>query len=175
MKSSVNGHPSLLLDFGKELQGGLQLVTGMPGSQKPVNIRIRFGESRERSHEYYRLYVGLPTIMLCAILPYLLPWLGVAEVGNTGFRFVRIDLLDPASELQLKEVRAIFTARDIPYKGSFSCNDEQLNKIWPYRCLYGAPQHAGISVGTVLSATVWYGWADMHSGGDDYQHGFWVQ
>ena len=129
MKSSVNGHPSLLLDFGKELQGGLQLVTGMPGSQKPVNIRIRFGESVSEAMSTTGIR-GATNDHAMRDFTLSLPWLGVAEVGNTGFRFVRIDLLDPASELQLKEVRAIFTARDIPYKGSFSCNDEQLNKIW---------------------------------------------
>lgn len=129
MKSSVNGHPSVLLDFGKELQGGLQLVTGMPGSQKPVNIRIRFGESVSEAMSTTGKS-GATNDHAMRDFTLSLPWLGVAEVGNTGFRFVRIDLLDPASELQLKEVRAIFTARDIPYKGSFICNDEQLNKIW---------------------------------------------
>ena len=59
-----------------------------------------------------------------------LPWLGVLEVGNTGFRFVRIDLVDDSAELCLKEIRAISTFRDIPYRGSFRCNDERLNEIW---------------------------------------------
>ncbi|MEG1886472.1 MAG: alpha-L-rhamnosidase, partial [Alistipes sp.] len=58
-----------------------------------------------------------------------LPWLGVTEVGNSGFRFVRIDLLD-ATELQLKELRAVSTFRDSPYKGTFRCSDERLNAIW---------------------------------------------
>jgi len=58
------------------------------------------------------------------------PWLGVLEIGNTGFRFVRIDLVDDNSELLLKEVRAIFVYRDIPYLGSFKSSDERLNKIW---------------------------------------------
>ena len=107
----------------------MQLVTGMPGSQKPVNIRIRFGESVSEAMSTTGIR-GATNDHAMRDFTLSLPWLGVAEVGNTGFRFVRIDLLDPASELQLKEVRAIFTARDIPYKGSFSCNDEQLNKIW---------------------------------------------
>ena len=51
-------------------------------------------------------------------------------MGNSGFRFVRIDLLDDSVELQLKEVRAIATFRDVPYKGSFRCNDDKLNRIW---------------------------------------------
>ena len=30
MSSTDQSHPAILLDFGRELQGGLQLVTGMP-------------------------------------------------------------------------------------------------------------------------------------------------
>ncbi len=52
------------------------------------------------------------------------------EIGNSGFRFVRIDLLEDNTELHLKEVRAIFTYRDIPYLGSFHCSDSLLNNIW---------------------------------------------
>src|SRR5690606_10460745 len=60
----------------------------------------------------------------------LLPWLGKIQLGETGFRFVRIILEDEDAELQLKEVRAIFTYRDIPYLGSFKCDDDRLNEIW---------------------------------------------
>src|SRR5690606_31667759 len=59
-----------------------------------------------------------------------LPWLGKNQTGESGFRFLRIDFLDPDAELQLKEVRAIFTYRDIPYVGTFKSSDERLNKIW---------------------------------------------
>ena len=45
LKSTDKLHPAILLDFGKELQGGLQLVSGMPSSHNPIKIRIRFGES----------------------------------------------------------------------------------------------------------------------------------
>jgi hypothetical protein len=58
------------------------------------------------------------------------PWLGTLEVGNSGFRFVRIDLIDPGASLSLKFVRAIFLYRDLPYLGSFKSNDARLNKIW---------------------------------------------
>ena len=59
----------------------------------------------------------------------ILPWLGRLEIGETGFRFVRIDLVDPNTNLEIKEINAIFRYRDIPYLGSFTCNDERLNKI----------------------------------------------
>ena len=59
-----------------------------------------------------------------------LPWLGRLEVGNSGFRFVNIQLLDPDIKLEIKEVSAIFTFRDLPYLGSFECSDERLSQIW---------------------------------------------
>ena len=127
--SNETEYPSILLDFGRELQGGIQIITGQ-GRNRPVNVRIRFGESvseamcdidgengASNDHAMRDFVIGIP-------------WLGVIEVGNSGFRFVRIDLLDKNVELQLKEVRAIFTHRDIPFEGSFRCNDERLNKIW---------------------------------------------
>lgn len=45
LSSTDRQHPAILLDFGKELQGGLQIVTGMPASHEPVAVRIRLGES----------------------------------------------------------------------------------------------------------------------------------
>lgn len=59
-----------------------------------------------------------------------LPWLRRLEVGNSGFRFVRIDLVDLETQIEIKEISAIFSYRDIPYLGSFTCNDERLNQIW---------------------------------------------
>jgi hypothetical protein len=59
-----------------------------------------------------------------------LPWLGSLEIGNSGFRFVRIDLVNWNTVLVLKDLNAAFVYRDIPYLGSFRCNDERLNQIW---------------------------------------------
>ena len=59
-----------------------------------------------------------------------LHWLGTIEIGNSGFRFAKIELLDQKRELKLKDVRAIAVQRDITWLGSFKSNDERLNKIW---------------------------------------------
>lgn len=130
MRSTDARHPALLLDFGKEIQGGIQLVTGMSASQKPVRIRVRFGESVSEAMCEIDGKNGATNDHAVRDFQLSLPWLGVAEVGNSGFRFVRIDLPDDSVELQLKEIRAIATYRDIPYKGSFRCSDERLNQIW---------------------------------------------
>lgn len=130
MTSTDKQHPAILLDFGKELQGGLQIVTGMPASHEPIAIRVRFGESVSEAMCEIDGVNGATNDHAMRDFTIRLPWLGVMEVGNSGFRFVRIDLLDDSADLHLKEVRAISTFRDIPYKGSFRCNDERLNKIW---------------------------------------------
>ncbi len=119
----------VVLDFGAEIHGGIEIITTI-NNQKPAgHVRIRFGESVSETMSE----VGIDGATNDhAIRDFIvqLPWLGRLEVGNTGFRFVRIDLLGDSTEIELKEVNAIFRYRDIPYLGSFSCNDERLNKIW---------------------------------------------
>lgn len=130
LKSTLTSHPALLLDFGTELHGGLQLVTGMFPSHRPVRVRVRFGESVSEAMSDIEPEHNATNDHAMRDETVQLPWLGKQEIGNTGFRFVRIDLADDTAELQLKEVRAIFTYRDIPYLGSFHCSDTLLDKIW---------------------------------------------
>jgi hypothetical protein len=130
LKSTASEHPAVLFDFGKELHGGLQLVTGMYKSGKPVKLRIRFGESVSEAMSDIEPSKNATNDHAIRDMIVEVPWLGKLEVGNTGFRFVRVDLIDDDKELQLKEVRAIFVYRDLPYLGSFHCSDELLNKIW---------------------------------------------
>lgn len=130
MNSTNGAKPAILLDFGKELHGGLQLVTALWKTNKPIKVRIRFGESASEAMSNIDSIKGATNDHAIRDFEVLLPWLGKLEIGNTGFRFLRIDLLDQNTELLLKEVRAIFTYRDIPYLGSFKCNDELINKIW---------------------------------------------
>ncbi len=121
---------SILLDFGKELHGGLEIVTGMWPGDKPINVRIRFGESVSEARAELGGPNGATNDHAIRDWEIKLPWLGKIEIGNTGFRFVRIDLLDNDITLHLREVNAISIMRDIPYIGSFKSNDERLNKIW---------------------------------------------
>ena len=130
LKSDETTRPGILLDFGRELHGGLQLVTGIMKSKIPAKVRIRFGESVSEAMADIDTLSGATNDH--AIRDYIvdLPWLGEINLGNTGFRFVRIDLVAPNTTLLVKEARAIFVYRDIPYLGSFHSNDERLNQIW---------------------------------------------
>ncbi len=85
------------------------------------------------------------------------PWLGSVEVGNSGFRFARIDLVDLERTVLLKEVQAILAYRDILYLGSFRCSDERLNRIWQtgaYTVYSGNMQHY---LWDGIAATGWSG------------------
>ena len=130
MHNDDKGKAGILLDFGRELHGGLQLITDRSRGGKPVRVRIRFGESASEAMSNVDTIHGATNDHAMRDFIISLPWLGKLEVGNTGFRFVRIDLVDDNAELKLKEARAIFVFRDIPYLGSFKCSDTLLNKIW---------------------------------------------
>lgn len=129
IKSGTNGRASFLLDFGRELQGGIQMVTGR-SSKKEVKVRVRFGESASEAMCDITPENGATNDHAIRDFQLVLPWLGAAEIGNSGFRFVRIDLEEPNVELNLKELRATFGYRDIPYLGSFKSDNERLNDIW---------------------------------------------
>ena len=129
IKNGATGKASFLLDFGRELQGGIQMVTGR-SSQKEVKVRVRFGESVSEAMCDITPENGATNDHAIRDFHLTLPWLGVAEIGNSGFRFVRIDLEEPNVELCLKELRATFGYRDIPYLGSFKSDNERLNDIW---------------------------------------------
>ena len=130
VKSTSTEHPAILLDFGRELHGGLQIVTGMPADHSPVRLRIRFGESASEAMCDIDGKNGATNDHAIRDFEIVVPWLGKIEVGNSGFRFARIDLVDDNRELHLKEVRAISIMRDLTYRGTFECNDERLNQIW---------------------------------------------
>lgn len=134
MVSTENEVASILLDYGKEIHGGLQLVLGGSTRREPSLVRIRFGESVGECNSQTRNYewgVGYATDDHAKRdITMEIPRDGLIEIGNTGFRFVRIDLLQKNTTIHIKEARAILRYRDIPYLGSFKSNDERLNKIW---------------------------------------------
>ncbi len=130
IKSDKDHKAYIILDFGTEIHGGLQLVTGHMKNKNPVQVRIRFGESVSETLADIDTSSGAMNDHAMRDFRLDLPWLGEIEIGNSGFRFVRIDLLSKDVDLLLKEIRAVFVYRDIPYLGSFKSNDERLNKIW---------------------------------------------
>jgi hypothetical protein len=122
---------SIIFDFGKEIHGGVQIITSFLPNKLGQKVRLRFGESlSETISDVIPEEFAATNEHAMRDFEITLPWLGKMDIGNTGFRFVRLDLLGDSAQLNLKEVNAISIYRDIPYLGSFKSNDELLNQIW---------------------------------------------
>ncbi|WP_370479752.1 alpha-L-rhamnosidase-related protein [Tamlana flava] len=125
---SISNH-GIILDFGREIQGGIEIVAPRGNMNPAGTLRIRFGESvAEVMSDVGEK--GATNDHAIRDFEILVPKLGRINVGESGFRFVRIDLVNPNSRVFIKEISAVFRYRDIPYKGSFKCNDQRLNDIW---------------------------------------------
>lgn len=119
----------IVIDFGVEITGSIELFTPMTKEKLMPSVRIRFGESvAETMAEIGERGAQNDHALRDQVVK--LPWLGKTTVGPSGFRFVRIDNVDASIPVELSQVRAILTLRDVPYIGSFKCDDERLNQIW---------------------------------------------
>ena len=117
-----------VLDFGREIHGGLQIVT-IGGDRNP-KIRLRFGESvAETFSDAPSGAKGAGNDHALRDFELTLPIMGSIEVGNTGFRFLRFDLLT-SGELAINSIRAVSLMRPMKRLGSFRCSDERLNRIF---------------------------------------------
>lgn len=122
----TEGNAYLILDFGKELSGGVRILTrDTIGNKK---IRLRFGESvseccadlgednATNDHALRDFYVELTD------------WSDMM-FGNTGFRFVRIDTA-PESVIRFQAIVAATNIDSREQIGRFECDDPLLNEIW---------------------------------------------
>lgn len=130
MKSTKRKKASILLDYGQEIHGGIRLLVWNSSIAAGATVRVRFGESvgeamaeiggsQNATNDHARRDVKAEVGMM-----------SMNPIGETGFRFVRIDLEDTDAEIWLKSVPAIFVYKDVEYKGSFTCSDPLLNRIW---------------------------------------------
>ena len=137
---------SVILDFGKEIHGGLKIVISTVSPARTPVFRVRLGESvsetcSELNTTTSLVETGSKEVMdlknntatndhAMRDMELTCPYYGSIEIGSTGYRFVRLDLLTDDMLVNLKEVTAILRYRDIPYEGSFNCSDQRLNDIW---------------------------------------------
>ncbi len=129
---AANGLPGggILLDFGTELTGNIEIITPITKDKTLPLVRIRFGESVAEAMAELGGDANAQNDHAVRDQTIRLPWLGKITVGPSGFRFVRIDNVDPTEAAQISEVRAVLLLRDVPQVGSFRCDDERLNRIW---------------------------------------------
>jgi len=131
LAASPEAPAGVLLDFGRELHGYVELITPMTSDQAKLRqIRVRFGESASEAMAELGGKQNAQNDHAIRDQTVTLPWLGKKMVGPSGFRFLRIDNTDSVLPVELSQVRAVLQIRDVPYLGSFRCDDERLNRIW---------------------------------------------
>lgn len=151
------GKGYVILDFGKELCGGIRILSFR---SKPMQkIRIRFGESvSETCAELGEK--GACNDHSVRDFETVVPSLSDQEWGKTGFRFVRIDFLSE-EEYNLINVYAVSYHRDLSFIGKFECDDDLVNKIYEtakYTVFLTMQEH--LWEGVKRDRLIWIG--DMH-------------
>ncbi len=150
----------LVLDFGREIHGGIRLLNFVSEKTAYPRVRLTFGESLSEAMSAVG-QKGACNDHSVRDFEIPLPSYSDQEWGQTGFRFVKIELCEQYAGISLKSALAVFIYRDLEYKGSFRCSDEKINKIYDtaaYTCHLNL-QHM-VWDGIKRDRLVWIG--DMH-------------
>lgn len=115
---------SVILEYDTPLPlQGIRISRGYDKVQ-PVQIRVRLGESvsevlNEPNNDHSMHDITMPISAM-----------GISRVGNTGFRFLRLDNLDEEITLNLRECSAEAWEHPAKRVGYFECSDDRLNQIY---------------------------------------------
>ncbi len=126
---STDQPASVLLDFGVEFHGYVKLLIAYLQTPR-VQIRVRFGESAQEAMSELGGEKNATNDHINRDQVLDVGFLSMPEIGPSGFRFVRIDLLTPDSSISFKAVTGIFVYRELDYQGSFHSSDPLLDQIW---------------------------------------------
>ena len=109
--------PQILLDFGREVSGRLQLISD---SNEPSKVTVQYGESQTETLN--DPYLGID--------PLYIPPKGVAYGPKSAFRYALVRFVGGASKLRFKSIRLDAIYYPVKYQGSFESSDAQLNLMW---------------------------------------------
>jgi hypothetical protein len=109
--------PSIVLDFGRELTGRLELVSD---SDTPATVTIQMGESESEAMKVPYLGTNQLTI----------PPHGTAHGPKSAFRYAKVRFVVGGPELRFKAIRVDHIYYPVEYQGSFESSDPLLNRIW---------------------------------------------
>lgn len=120
----------VLLDFGKEMAGGVRIITravdhGTGG--KGTNVRITFGESVSEACSDIGFKNARNDHSTRDMTVYI-PSMSDLEFGQTGYRFVRIELLDDL-DWDILNIWGSCALPDLEQEAKIVTNDPLLNQI----------------------------------------------
>ncbi len=126
IKEAGGEAPFVVLDFGRELAGGIRMVIGHMNPNDRC-VRVVFGESvTEVLTDVGERGSNNPSAARDITVP--MANLSIRDIGRQGFRFVKIQLVDDGA-LWLKGVAAISRMADLTPVGYLRTSDARLNAI----------------------------------------------
>ncbi len=155
--ATINGKARIVLDFGKEINGGIRILTHYIENGLPVGIR--FGESLTESITPLGVKNSTNDHSL-RDFSVSLPQLSDGCYGQTGFRFVCLGFAGGKYRIKNVYARSVYERHNVV--GRFRCDDERLNEIYSVAqktlllCLNGGMIWDGIK----RDRLVWIG--DLH-------------
>lgn len=150
----------IILDFGREIHGRVRILTYNADTDNPPEMRITYGESVSEAMSNIGKN-GATNDHSVRDTVFRLPDYSDMSLNESGFRFVKLELLSKNTTINIKAVIAESKMRDIEYLGSFESSSEMLNRIYntaAYTCHLCMQQF--IWDGIKRDRLVWVG--DMH-------------
>jgi len=156
------GNSKLIIDFGSEYYGVLQLMVGnIIPENHVVKLRVSLGESlAECCSEYGRKdslnYHGIKFMEFDVMM------FSEIQTGCSGFRYAQIEVLTEDCTFELINCKLISKQDDINRVGYFSCDDKRVNEIFDtaVRTIELCQQNGYVWDGIKRDRIVWIG--DLH-------------
>lgn len=127
MKNESGIKSYVILDFGKEICGGVRIVTTIVKGLT-TKIRLVFGESVSEAMSSIG-EKGATNHHSPRDFNAMISNLSTLEFGRTGFRFVKIELEEENAEVAFKSVIGLCSLPEEKIIGEIETDDELLNKI----------------------------------------------
>jgi alpha-L-rhamnosidase len=110
-------YPSLLLDFGREINGRLEVTSD---SDAPMQIQIGYGESKEESQR--EPFLGFDDLFI--------PPHATVHGPKSSLRYTTVRFINGPQPLRFKTIRLDAIYYPVKYLGAFKSSDPLLNRIW---------------------------------------------
>lgn len=127
MKNESGIKSYVILDFGKEICGGVRIVTAIVKGLT-TKIRLVFGESVSEAMSSVGKN-GATNHHSPRDFNAMISNLSTLEFGRTGFRFVKIELEEENAEVAFKSVIGLCSLPEEKIIGEIETDDETINKI----------------------------------------------
>lgn len=123
---------AVLVDFGREIHGTVTVSvwnTDSNNENQSVDYILRLGESVSEALTPVGVKNATNDHAVRDSVNPIRPW-SSNESNESGFRFAYVELLTPNAWMEIRCLPATLIYRDIEYKGSFSCSDPLLDRIY---------------------------------------------